>query len=122
MAALRRGNFYHAGEQWMLHFEEKGGKSREIPVRHDLEQILFEYIDVANLQQAPKDAPVFRTGIRKTGKLTTNGMNVLDVHKMVKAPTPRRFPSLSLVAPFIPRDHDYRSARSKACRSKMSSA
>ena len=36
VAALRRGNFYHAGEQWMLHFEEKGGKSREIPVRHDL--------------------------------------------------------------------------------------
>lgn len=47
VAGLRRGSFYHAGEQWMLHFEEKGGKSREIPVRHDLEQIIFEYIDAA---------------------------------------------------------------------------
>ena len=27
---LRRGSFYNAGEQWMLHFDEKGGKSREI--------------------------------------------------------------------------------------------
>src|SRR5258708_28960750 len=26
VAALQRGGFYHAGEQWMLHFEEKGGK------------------------------------------------------------------------------------------------
>jgi hypothetical protein len=24
--------------KWMLHFEEKGGKSREMPVWHDLEQ------------------------------------------------------------------------------------
>ena len=36
VATLRRGSFYDAGDQWMLHFEEKGGKSREIPVRHDL--------------------------------------------------------------------------------------
>jgi hypothetical protein len=26
VAALRRSNFHRAGEQWMLHFEEKGGK------------------------------------------------------------------------------------------------
>jgi integrase/recombinase XerD len=36
-AKLKRGDLYHAGGQWMLHFDEKGGKSREIPVRHDLE-------------------------------------------------------------------------------------
>ncbi len=29
VAKLRRRSFYHAGDQWMLHFEEKGGKSRE---------------------------------------------------------------------------------------------
>ena len=102
VAALRRGNFYHAGEQWMLHFEEKGGKSREIPVRHDLEQILFEYIDVADIRQAPKDAPLFRTGIRKTGRLTTNGMRVLDVHKMVK----RRLRDASLPSRLSP--HSFR--------------
>jgi integrase/recombinase XerD len=102
VAALRRGNLYHAGEQWMLHFEEKGGKSREIPVRHDLEQILFEYIDVAGIRFAPKDAPLFRTGIRKTGQLTQNGMNVLDVHKMVK----RRLRDASLPSRLSP--HSFR--------------
>ena len=39
VATLLLGSFYHAGDQWMLHFDEKNGKSREIPVRHDLEQI-----------------------------------------------------------------------------------
>ena len=31
VAALKRGSFYDAGEQRMLHCDEKNGKSREIP-------------------------------------------------------------------------------------------
>jgi integrase/recombinase XerD len=30
VAKLKRGNFLSTGAQWMLHFVEKGGKSREI--------------------------------------------------------------------------------------------
>jgi integrase/recombinase XerD len=41
----------------MLHFDEKGGKSREIPVRHDLEQMIFEYLDAAGLRAASTDTP-----------------------------------------------------------------
>lgn len=84
VAALRRGGFYHAGEQWMLHFEEKGGKSREIPVRHDLEQVIFAYLDAAGLRDAPKETPLFRTAYLKTGRLTNNAMHVVDVCRMVK--------------------------------------
>jgi site-specific recombinase XerD len=84
VARLQRGHFYHAGEQWMLHFEEKGGKSREIPVRHDLEQMIFEYLDTAGLRTARKDTPLFRTAYRKTGRLTNNRMYVVDVCRMVK--------------------------------------
>ena len=68
----------------MLHFDEKGGKSREIPVRHDLEQMIFEYIDAAGLRDAPKDAPLFRTAYRKTGTLTDKSMSGVDVCRMVK--------------------------------------
>lgn len=50
---LRGGSFYHAGDQWMLHFDERVGKSREIPVRHDLEQMLFEYLDAAGIRECP---------------------------------------------------------------------
>src|SRR4051794_4353189 len=37
VAKLRLGDFQHDGTQSVLRFQEKGGKSREIPVRHDLE-------------------------------------------------------------------------------------
>lgn len=84
VAKLRRASFYHAGGQWMLHFEEKGGKSREIPVRHDLEAMLFAYLDAAGLRDAAKDAPLFRTAVRKTDQLTDRGMHVLDICRMVK--------------------------------------
>ncbi|HEY6271724.1 MAG TPA: tyrosine-type recombinase/integrase [Terriglobales bacterium] len=84
VATLKRGSFYHAGEQWMLHFEEKGGKSREIPVRHDLEQMIFAYLDAAGLRNARKDTPLFRTAYKKTGQLTRNPMYVIDVCRMVK--------------------------------------
>jgi integrase/recombinase XerD len=84
VSSLRRGSFYHAGDQWMLHFEEKGGKSREIPVRHDLEQILFAYINASGVCDAPKHSPLFRTAYRKTGRLTEHGMYVVDICRMVK--------------------------------------
>jgi integrase/recombinase XerD len=84
VANLKRGGLYHAGDQWMLHFDEKGGKSREIPVRHDLEQMVFEYINAAGLRDASKDTPLFRTAYRKTRRLTVNAMHVVDVCRMVK--------------------------------------
>jgi integrase/recombinase XerD len=102
VAGLRRGNFYDAGDQWMLHFEEKGGKSREIPVRHDLEQMIDEYIEAARCRDAGKDTPLFRTAFRKTGQLTQNGMNVVDICRLMK----RRLKDASLPAHLSP--HSFR--------------
>ena len=84
VATLKRGSFYEAGDQRMLHFDEKGGKSREIPVRHDLAQMISEYLDVAGLRNAPKDAPLFRTAYKKTGRLTGHALYVVDICRMVK--------------------------------------
>ena len=84
IAKLRRSSFYDTGDQWMLHFDEKGGKSREIPVRHDLAKILFEYIEAAGLENVGKDTPLLRSAIRKTGKLTDRGMHPGDICQMVK--------------------------------------
>ena len=68
----------------MLHFEEKGGKSREIPVRQDLQEMLLEYLDAAGLRNARKEAPLFRTAYKKTGQLTKNALYVVDICRMVK--------------------------------------
>jgi integrase/recombinase XerD len=102
VATLRRGSFYRAGDQSMLHFDEKGGKSREIPVRHDLEQMLLDYIAAAGLRDARKDTPLFRTAYRKTGRLTENALYAVDVCRLVK----RRLKDASLPSHLSP--HSFR--------------
>src|ERR1039457_1649934 len=102
VATLRRGSFYHAGDQWMLHFDEKGGKSREIPVRHDLEQMIFEYLNTAGLRNTHKEIPLFRTAYKKTAQLTKNAMQVVDICRMVK----RRLKDTGLPARLSP--HSFR--------------
>ena len=49
VAKLRLGDFQHDGSQYVLRFQEKGGKSREIPVRHDLEGMILAYIEAAGI-------------------------------------------------------------------------
>ena len=87
-AKLRRRDFYFVGEQWSLRFHEKGGKSREIPVRHDLQGYLSAplaaYLDVAGLRDAPKNSPLFRTAIRKEKRLTQKALTTNDVYRMIK--------------------------------------
>src|SRR5215210_1934708 len=84
VAKLRLRDFEHDGHQWTLRFAEKGGKSREIPVRHDLERFLLAYREVAGIADAPKDAPLFRTAVRKTKVLTGRPMSAIDLCRMVK--------------------------------------
>lgn len=102
VARLRRGDFYDAGNQHLLHFREKGGKSREIPVRHDLEQMLFEFLVAAGLQDAADAAPLFPTTVRRTGALTRRPMTAGDMGRMVK----RRMRDAGLSARLSP--HSFR--------------
>jgi integrase/recombinase XerD len=44
VAKLTMKNLMSDGSQYTLRFAEKGGKSREIPVQHDLEQFLLAYV------------------------------------------------------------------------------
>lgn len=84
VAKLQMRSLQHDGSQWQLRFEEKGGKSREIPVRHDLEQFILQYVDAAALRATAKDAPLFRTTVRKTKELTERAMSGIDMCRMVK--------------------------------------
>src|ERR1022692_1791990 len=84
VAKLKRGNFYRAGEQWMLHFEEKGGKSREIPVRHDLQEMISAYINAAALSDAHKDTPLFQSALKKKRRLSGKAIHVNDICRMMK--------------------------------------
>lgn len=104
-ARLRRGDFYEAdAHQWMLRFFEKGGKSREIPVRHDLQRMIAAYIEAAGLQQAPKDSPLFRAAIGNSGRLAATAIHVNDICRMMK----RRLADASMPSRLSP--HSFRVA------------
>jgi len=92
VAKLRLRDFFSDGRQWFLRFDEKGGKVRDIPVRHDLEGYVFEYLRETAIEDDPGDAPLFRTAKGKTKALTANGMKGKDVLRMVK----RRFKNAGL--------------------------
>jgi integrase/recombinase XerD len=98
VAKLTVKNLIHDGSQYTLRFSEKGGKSREIPVRHDLEQFLLSYIQAANLTEGP----IFRTANRKTRTLTARVMTGIDICRMMK----RRLKAAGLPGHFSP--HSFR--------------
>jgi integrase len=70
VAKPRLGDFEHDGTQYVLRFQEKGGKSREIPVRHDLEGCIRAYLDAAGILGDNKDRLLFRSNAGRTKQLT----------------------------------------------------
>jgi len=58
---------------------EEGGKEKEIPAHHMLEQFLDEYIAALS-----PEGPLFRTTIRRTGLLTDRPMRRTDAWAMVR--------------------------------------
>lgn len=85
VAKLCCKDFYDGGDQFYFRFEEKGGKSREIPVRHDLQSLLLEYLQSAGVQsENTPDGPLFRSAIRKTKQLTDRPITSNDAARMVK--------------------------------------
>ncbi|MBA4065645.1 MAG: integrase [Isosphaera sp.] len=83
VARLALRDLRHDGTQWSLRFAEKGGKSREIPVRHDLEGILFDYLAAAGAQ-AGGSGPFFRSAAGRTGRLTDRPLAAADMGRLVK--------------------------------------
>ena len=84
VAGLRMADFYDTGTQYCLRFLDKGSKSREIPVRHDLLIYITEYKHAAQLACSPSDSPLFRTTVRRTRRLTATAMTAGDIGRMVR--------------------------------------
>jgi integrase/recombinase XerD len=84
VARLRLQDFQHDGAQYVLRFQEKGGKSREIPVRHDLERDILAYVDAAGIRADAKDTPLFRSAVRRTKHLTGQALTTKAICELVK--------------------------------------
>jgi integrase/recombinase XerD len=85
VAKLRLQDFQNDGQQYVLRFQEKGGKSREIPVRHDLEGFILAYMEAAGIAGEAKESPLFRAGINgQAKKLTARTLGTERICELVK--------------------------------------
>jgi site-specific recombinase XerD len=84
ISKLRIKHLMHDGTQYVLRFGEKGGKQREIPVRHDLQDFLTSYVHAGFLDRASKEAPLFRSCRGRGDRITERGISAVDICRMVK--------------------------------------
>ncbi len=83
IAKLRRRDFFTDGRQWLFRLDEKGGKERVVPVRHDLEGFIREYL--AAVGDLGSSAPLFVTlHRRKAPNDARRAMSPGDILRMVR--------------------------------------
>jgi site-specific recombinase XerD len=84
VAKLKVRHLRYDGTQYSLRFDEKGGKSRDIPVRADLEKMILAYMKAAGIDTSLGEQPLFCTAVRRTGTLTASKISNIDICRMVK--------------------------------------
>ena len=102
VAKLRVRDLVDEGGQYVLKFHEKGGKQRTIPVRFDLQQLLLDYLAIADPLRTHKDAPLFRS-LEANGTLSVRPLNGVNICRMMK----RRLAAAGLPTHISP--HSFRS-------------
>jgi site-specific recombinase XerC len=56
---LKVEDYFQTGKRSMIRFKEKGGKEKEIPVHHKLEEFLDQYLEISGLTNRPTAPPFF---------------------------------------------------------------
>lgn len=81
--SLRVRDFMTLGRRAVIRLSEKGGKEREIPCHHTLEEYLDVYLSAAGIAEQ-RDSPLFRSAVNRTGQLSSNGMTRTDAYAMIQ--------------------------------------
>jgi integrase/recombinase XerD len=82
VVTMRVEDYFQNGKRWWVRLHEKGGKRHEVPVHHNLETYLDNYMNAAGIADQAK-GPLFRT-IGKTRGLTDRSMTENDSLRMIK--------------------------------------
>jgi site-specific recombinase XerD len=98
---LKVGDYYPSGKRFLLRFKEKGGKEKDLPVHHKLEELLDEYLEETGLGSEP-GSPLFPAALGKTGKISRRPLVRTDAADMLK----RRLKQAGLPAHYSP--HSFR--------------
>ena len=81
--SMRVEDYFPQGKRWWLRLHEKGGKYHEMPAHHTLEEYLDSYIRTAGIGD-DKKGPLFRSAIRRTGKLTERPLARVNAFHMIQ--------------------------------------
>jgi site-specific recombinase XerD len=74
---------YTQGKRLWVRLHEKGGKEHTLPCHHELEGHLDAYREAIGIAHE-KGTPLFRSAMRRTGRLTANRMHRIDAFRMAK--------------------------------------
>ena len=81
--AMRVSDYYPVGKRWWVRLHEKGGKEHEMPAHHTLQEWLDGYLEAAGIADDRKGY-LFRTGDRRTGRLTDKALSQADAYRMIQ--------------------------------------
>ena len=80
---LKVEDYYPSGKRFLLRFKEKGGKAKELPVHHKLEELLDEYLKVTGLGAEPS-SPLFPAALKDPRRYTRRELVRTDAADMLK--------------------------------------
>jgi site-specific recombinase XerD len=98
---MKVADYFVQGRRRWVRLHEKGGKEKELPVHHKLEELLDQYLKATGLEKEP-ESPLFPAAIGKTGKLSRRPLQRTDAADMLK----RRLKQAGLPAHYSP--HSFR--------------
>jgi site-specific recombinase XerD len=83
VVSLSPQDYFQVGKRSVIRFREKGGKEKEIPVHHKLEEYLDAYLKAAKLSEEPS-SPLFRSTRGRSRELGADGISRKDAWAMLK--------------------------------------
>ena len=83
VVSLTPQDYLQVGKRSLIRFRAKGGKEKEIPVHHKLEEYLDVYLKAAKLSEQP-GSPLFRSTRGRSRELGTDGLSRKDAWPMLK--------------------------------------
>lgn len=76
-------DYFPQGKRWWFRLHEKGGKHHDMPAHHKAEEFVDAYIEAAGLEEQ-KNAPLFRSAVGKSKKLSERRMTRHAALKMIQ--------------------------------------
>ena len=80
---MKVSDYRQVGKRFQVSLHEKDGEFHRLPVHHKAEEYIDEYLEAAGIGE-DKKSPLWRSANGKSGRLTANAMDRIDVFKMIK--------------------------------------